>query len=110
MEYLALEGGPPRFPPDFSCPAVLRCQLGNFNISGTGLSPSMMRLSRRFPYKSITRSPVLQPRSSEEESVWAGPLSLAATKGVSVDFLSSGYLDVSVPRVVLYLPINSAGD
>src|SRR5918911_4244335 len=28
--------------------------------------------------------------------VWAGPLSLATTRGVSVDFLSSGYLDVSV--------------
>ena len=31
----------------------------------------------------------------------AGPLSLAATKGISVDFFSSGYLDVSVPRVRL---------
>ena len=31
----------------------------------------------------------------------AGPLSLAATKGISVDFFSSGYLDVSVPRVCL---------
>ena len=30
---------------------------------------------------------------------WAGPLSLAATKGISVDFFSYGYLDVSVPRV-----------
>ena len=30
-------------------------------------------------------------------SVWAIPLSLATTRGVSVDFLSSGYLDVSVP-------------
>src|SRR5918912_3703028 len=29
--------------------------------------------------------------------VWAVPLSLATTRGVSVDFLSSGYLDVSVP-------------
>jgi len=28
-----------------------------------------------------------------------GPRSLAATKGISVDFFSSGYLDVSVPRV-----------
>ena len=27
------------------------------------------------------------------------PVSLAATPGVSVDFLSSGYLDVSVPPV-----------
>ena len=37
----------------------------------------------------------------------AGPLSLAATKGVSVDFLSSGYLDVSVPRVCFFNPIYS---
>ena len=32
--------------------------------------------------------------------VWAGALSLAATRAISVDFSSSGYLDVSVPRVV----------
>ena len=31
--------------------------------------------------------------------VWALPRSLAATEGVSFDFLSCGYLDVSVPRV-----------
>ncbi len=31
--------------------------------------------------------------------VWALPRSLAATEGVSFDFLSYGYLDVSVPRV-----------
>lgn len=30
---------------------------------------------------------------------WPGPRSLATTNGVSVDVLSSGYLDVSVPRV-----------
>ena len=33
--------------------------------------------------------------------VWAIPRSLAATSGISVDFFSSGYLDVSVPRVSL---------
>ena len=32
----------------------------------------------------------------------ANPRSLAATNGISVDFCSSGYLDVSVPRVRLY--------
>ena len=37
----------------------------------------------------------------------AGPRSLAATRGVSIDFLSSGYLDVSVPRVCLYNPMYS---
>ena len=31
----------------------------------------------------------------------AGPRSLVATQGVSIDFLSSGYLDISVPRVRL---------
>src|SRR5690606_39448694 len=34
-------------------------------------------------------------------TVWALPLSLAATQGISFDFSSSGYLDVSVPRVGL---------
>ena len=31
--------------------------------------------------------------------VWAIPVSLAATKGISFDFYSSGYLDVSVLQV-----------
>ena len=31
----------------------------------------------------------------------AGPVSLAATQGISIDVFSSGYLDVSVPRVRL---------
>ena len=38
----------------------------------------------------------------------AGPRSLATTSGVSVDFLSSGYLDVSVPRVRSLKPMCSA--
>ena len=37
----------------------------------------------------------------------AGPRSLATTNGVSIDFLSSGYLDVSVPRVRSYSPMDS---
>ena len=37
--------------------------------------------------------------SQKPGMVWAIPRSLAATSGVSIDFLSSGYLDVSVPRV-----------
>ncbi len=42
--------------------------------------------------------------------VWAIPLSLAATYGVSVDFFSYRYLDVSVPCVSLTWPIHSAMD
>ena len=37
----------------------------------------------------------------------AGPRSLATTNGVSVDVLSSGYLDVSVPRVCSKTPMYS---
>ena len=38
---------------------------------------------------------------------WPGPRSLATTNGVSFDVLSSGYLDVSVPRVRLKPPMYS---
>ena len=38
--------------------------------------------------------------------VWPLPLSLATTRGISVDFFSSRYLDVSVPEVpLIYLCI-----
>ena len=38
-------------------------------------------------------------------SVWPLPVSLAATSGISVDFSSSAYLDVSVQRVYLHMAI-----
>ena len=55
-------------------------------------------------------TPVRQrPAAVPPARVWAGPLSLAATRGVSVDFPSSGYLDVSVPRVASSRPMCSGG-
>jgi hypothetical protein len=51
----------------------------------TGLSPSKACLSRHFCFNHARR--------------WPGPRSLATTNGVSVDVLSSRYLDVSVPWV-----------
>lgn len=53
----------------------------------TGLSPAMARLSRRFRFLTTGH--------------WPGPRSLVTTNGVSVDVLSSGYLDISVRRVRL---------
>ena len=41
---------------------------------------------------------VLQPPDACIE-VWALPVSLATTQGISFDFFSSGYWDVSLPRV-----------
>ena len=88
-EYLAFEGGPPTFRQDFTCPALLNTSAPTFR---TGLSPSMARFSNPVP---------IVVNSS------AGPRSLATTSGVSVDFLSSGYLDVSVLRVRFFNPMNS---
>ena len=68
----------------------------NARITRTGLSPAMARLSKRF-------------RLSRNRH-WPGPRSLATTCGVSVDVLSSGYLDVSVPRVRFLKPMYSAQD
>jgi hypothetical protein len=83
-EYLGLEGGPPMFRQDFTCPALLEHHV---RFTHTGLSPTVVRLSRRF-------------RLCRHDD-WPGPRSLATTSGVSVDVLSSGYLDVSVRRVRL---------
>ena len=74
--------------------------------------PCSDRISRVPPYsrtwKTFTRtgpSPSLADRSKSFRFClpghWPGPRSLATTNGVSVDVLSSGYLDVSVRRVCL---------
>ena len=100
-EYLALPDGPGRFRQGFTCPALLRILLRVHNISFTGLSPTMVYLSRYFNYIMnfllLTRSPTTPIR----RLVWAAPLSLATTKGIDFSFFSSGYLDVSVHRVHL---------
>ena len=53
----------------------------------TGLSPINAGLSRPFQFI--------------KQSHWAFPLSLVTTEGISIDFFSYGYLDISVPRVRL---------
>ncbi len=67
--------------------------------SHTGLSPSMAGLSMPLPLRLVL--PRRGPTTPVEQAppVWAGPRSLAATRGIAVAFFSSGYLDVSVPRV-----------
>ena len=44
-----------------------------------------------------------QPRQGFPRRFGLHPVSLAATQGISLDFFSSGYLDVSVPRVPFYV-------
>ena len=52
----------------------------------------VLRLHSVLRFAVLTPAILLQP-------VWPLPLSLATTRGISFDFSSSGYLDVSVPRV-----------
>jgi hypothetical protein len=95
-----LEDGPPSFPRGSTCPAVLRVSLRRIRVSHTGLSPSAGDLSRSFCYPFASHLGTLQP-PAHSSRVWAVPRSLAATYGISIDFFSSGYGDVSVPRVRL---------
>ena len=87
-EYLAFGGGPPIFRQNFTCSALLNT---SNPVSYTGLSPILLAF----------------PDHSSHIHGSAGPRSLAATNGVSIDVLSSGYLDVSVPRVCFFNPIYS---
>ena len=47
------------------------------------------------------------PTTLDLSLVWALPLSLATTYGIDFSFFSSGYLDVSVRRVILFITIYS---
>ena len=68
--------------------------------SPTGLSPPPARLSRRFGclHTCLCRRS-FNPARASTRTVWAPARSLATTCAITVVFSSSGYLDVSVPRV-----------
>jgi hypothetical protein len=117
-----LRGGPRGFRPGFPCPAVLRCssrKAACFRVRGCyPLWPS-------FPSGSantrLCNFPTRRQADHDESSnprmtttavyhitrVWADPFSLATTQGVEVSFLSSGYLDVSVPQLASSCPMDS---
>ena len=63
-----------------------------------GLHPLRPRFRSR---SSILLFPFRGPSTPLLKTVWAPSLSLAATQEITVVFFSSGYLDVSVPRVAL---------
>ena len=85
QEYLGLEGGPPIFRQDFTCPALLEDHIQALPIRG--YHPLWPTFPDSFSFPNYDH--------------WPSPFSLVTTHGVSVDFLSSGYLDISVHRVCL---------
>ncbi len=108
-----MEGGPPGFTQSSTSSVLLWSadNNGGLSHSHTGLSPSMVPLSRGFCLRCLCNSlsASATPRSKASR-FGLYPLSLAATYGVSVDFLSYRYLDVSVPCVSFIWPMHSAID
>src|SRR5690606_20582141 len=101
QEYLALPDGPGRFRQGFTCPALLRIPLCITSLTYTGLSPSMVNLSKLFSFDMHTMSLSYNPKIAVTTLVWANPCSPATTYGITFVFFSSAYLDVSVQRVRL---------
>ena len=95
----SLGGWSPQLPAGLLVSRGTRDTARGFRRSLTGLSPSVagystpLRLRLRLPCRGPTTPAVQAP------PVWAVPRSLAATRRIAVAFSSSGYLDVSVPRV-----------
>jgi hypothetical protein len=73
------------------------------HASPTGLSPSAVCLPRQFGSHSSESYRSYYPVHAVTCTVWAVPLSLATTYGITLVFSSSAYLDVSVRRVCLPL-------
>ena len=108
QEYLALADGPARFTQGFTCPALLRIPLSLTLLACTGLSPSTAPLSKGFQFVAQRIPWSYNPNIAGTTLVWTNPISLATTLGISVDFCSSAYLDVSVQRVRSCKPMYSA--
>ena len=104
--------GPPGFRRNSSCSAVLRIHSREKKISATGLLPCFADLSRSLHLSSSFVTPYRVSYNPKRQASWFGlcPVSLAATQGIAFAFSSSGYLDVSVPRVCLQYPMYSGKD
>jgi hypothetical protein len=117
-----LRGGPRGFRPGFPCPAVLRYlsrKAAQFRVrgcyplwpgfpSGSAITqlcnfPTRRQTDQARPYNPRTTTTAVYHIAR----VWALPFSLATTQGVEVSFLSSGYLDVSVPQLASSCPMYS---
>ena len=99
------------FPSDSTCPMVLWIPIGLLDLSPTRLSLSTVGFPTPFRYTSLIAYAVRTP-TVLLPLVWPLPLSLATTRGISVDFFSSPYLDVSVrevPHVTLWIHVTFHG-
>ena len=82
-------------------PNLLRNILWCYWISYTRLSRSLATYSTVFYYQVTSNIGVLQP--PPEGGFGLFPVRSSLTKGISYDFFSSGYLDISVPQLTSLL-------
>ena len=123
-----MEGGPPSFPRDFTCPAVLGCHAqevaspfaygtvtlygGPFQVTSTRRAfcnfPAAPRNGPAWSHNPLKATVV----AFNTPRVWALPRSLAATSGISFDLFSLGVLRCfSSPgylRPAMYSPADTA--
>src|SRR5690606_32442384 len=97
----SLTGWCRRLQPGFLLPPPTQDTRRRSRPSLTGLSPSPARIPMRFSSSARAVRGSYNPPHDVTCAVWAPPLSLATTHGIPVVFSSSGYLDLSVPRVSL---------
>ena len=117
-----MRGGPRGFRPGFPCPAVLRyssrkaarfrlrdCYPLWFDVPVDSTNAQLCNFPTR---RQTDHDEPYNPHATTAAAyhiarVWALPFSLATTQGVEVSFLSSGYLDVSVPQLASTCPMYS---
>ena len=118
-----MEGGPPGFGPGFTCPALLRCRPAPGRGFAYGAVTLCGRPSHAVPLPTPGRAGPRQGphgRSYNPGGAKAAarvrspvcprpPFARRYSGDLGIDFFSSGYLDVSVPRVVLPRPRDSGG-
>ena len=77
-------------------------------ITHSGQSFQTVRLCSYFITSRVIPNRPHNPHDTEVSRVWAVPLSLATTDGITIVFSSWGYLDVSVPPVSLFETMDSS--
>ena len=106
-------GWSPQLPTGFHVSGSTRVPVGSPRGFAYGALTLCRRPSQAVPLQRgfvTARRPAPQPRRRLRNRRFdLGPRSLATTRGISFDFSSSGYLDVSVPRVTSSQPMCSAG-
>src|SRR3989440_9994010 len=88
---LSLGGWSPQLPTRFLVSRGTQDTHRNASSCLTGLSPALVVLSSTFRSSIHSCCGSYNPTRSNDQMVWAPPVSLATTPGISIDFFSSGY-------------------